>query len=62
MPYYKLLILDTKGNKYHYHADEDNQHNAEAQAEEWVTEGGAEIDWIEVLETNDHRGIIDTGW
>jgi hypothetical protein len=61
---YKILIIDTNGNKYHFNAEgEPDQYQAEALAEEWVTQGevNVEIDSITTLETNDPIGIIDTG-
>ena len=53
---YKILILDTNGNKYHYNAEDyGSQFHAIVDAEEWVAEGGVRVDSITILETNDPR-------
>ena len=60
---YKMLILDTHGNKLHFSVDETpSQFHAVMSAEEWAIQGGVEVDWIEILETDDPRemGVWDS--
>ena len=59
---YLMIVYDTDGNKLNFCAErEPNQFDAEMLAEEWATQGDVDIDWIEVIETDDPNGIINTG-
>ena len=58
---YKMVVYDTSGNKLNFTATlEDNQYDAEMLAADWAAQGGVEVDWVEVIETDDPQGIIET--
>ena len=57
-----MLVYDVSGHALNFTAkQEPNQYDAEMLAEEWASQGGVEVDWVEVIETNDPQGIINTG-
>lgn len=60
---YKMIITDVDGVSVEFTAqDEPDQYNAEQLGLEYGTLGEGEVVVnIEVIETNDPRGIIDTG-
>lgn len=59
---YKILIYDASGNKLHYTAEqESNQFDAAMVAEEWATRGGVDVDWVDVVESDDPNVLINTG-
>jgi len=58
---YRMIIYDVDGNKLHFTAEEPTAYDAEMSAEEWATQGGVDVDWVEIIDTDDPNALWDTG-
>jgi len=59
---YTMWVYDPTGQRVTFTAEQEaDQYDAEMLAQEWATQGGLEVDWIEVIHTTDPNGIIETG-